>query len=78
MKLAVGLDRAGSHSLQYHRAKDEPKPTRWARVVTKVHPEMIPEGGWWQGSLGGEGHDLRLIEQIQRLEACQGNVFWLW
>lgn len=46
--------------------------------MTKVHPEMIPEGGWWQGSLGGEGHDLRLIERIQRLEACQGNVFWLW
>ena len=44
VKLALGLDRAGSHSLRCHRAKDEPKPTRWARVVTKSRPEMIPGG----------------------------------
>jgi len=43
VKLAVGLDRAGLHSLQCHRAKDEPNPTRWARVVTKTRPEMIPD-----------------------------------
>ena len=43
VKLAFGLDRAGSHSLRCHRAKDEPNPTRWARVVTKTRPEMIPD-----------------------------------
>ena len=78
VKLAFGLDRAGLHSLRCHRAKNEPNPTRLAREVTKMRPELIPEGGWRQGSLGGEGHDLRLLEQIQRLEAGQGDMFWLW
>ena len=43
VKLAFGLDWAGSHLLRCHRAKDEPNPTRWARVVTKTRPEMIPD-----------------------------------
>ena len=78
VKLAFGLDWAGSHLLRCHRAKNEPNPTRLSRKVTKMRPELIPEGGWRQGSLGGEGHDLRLLEQIQRLEAGQGDMFWLW
>ena len=43
VKLAFDLERTGSLSLQCHRAKDEPNPTRWARVVTKTRPEMIPD-----------------------------------
>ena len=63
VKLALGLDRAGLHSLRCHRAKNEPKPTRWSRVVTKSRPEMIPDGfcSSTGKGVGGAGFDAGLI-----------------
>ena len=63
VKLALGLDRAGSHSLRCHRAKDEPKPTRWARVVSKTRPEMIPDVICSSTGKGVGGLDLTLVSE---------------